>query len=271
MAVLITVDLARVVEWRRTRRWRAHARREGSRYRRAAGLFKIACGRSLPDGCHRTSTAARGCSRQEWTGRVPAVLGCEPERLARCSLSTPKSNEMPASDPAPSGNRRRSARVGAGRRPNLVHALARSGLCHVFVVAPDGSGLTPVGPLAARRGANEQSCPDDEHASFSPDSKRSRYPVHRDGQAGRLQRGLDRALGDRLLNRDGSGRHVIYQGAPFSGDLGFPVFSPNGKQLVFERTARDSPWDRGQSAVFMIGVDGSAPRRLTPWEEKRWR
>src|SRR6185436_7892695 len=40
---------------------------------------------------------------------------------------------------------------------------APSALCHVWVTAPDGTDLAPVGPLCPE-GANEQTCPDDEHA-----------------------------------------------------------------------------------------------------------
>ena len=70
------------------------------------------------------------------------------------------------------------------------------------------------------------------------------------------------------MNVDGSARQVIYQGAPFSGDLGYPVFSPDGKQLVFERTVSGFSKPAGEQAVFVMGADGSAPRRLTPWAEK---
>jgi len=64
-----------------------------------------------------------------------------------------------------------------------------------------------------------------------------------------------------------SARHVIYQGAPFSGDLGYPVFSPDGKQLVFERTVSGFSKPAGKQAVFVMGADGSNPRRITPWAE----
>ena len=47
---------------------------------------------------------------------------------------------------------------------------AAAGLCHVWIVAADGSGVAPVGPLCPT-GADERTCPDDEHASFSSDSK----------------------------------------------------------------------------------------------------
>ena len=139
--------------------------------------------------------------------------------------------------------------------------------CHVFVVAPDGTGLAPVGPLCPA-GANEQTCPDDANASFSPDSQQITFTQ----STGKVRQdayteGWIEHSALAVVNRDGSGRHVIYQGAPFSGDLVFPVFSPNGKQLVFERISSGFTLRSGQRAVFTIGVDGSHVRRITPWEE----
>jgi TolB protein len=138
--------------------------------------------------------------------------------------------------------------------------------CHVFVVAPDGTGLAPVGqPCPAV--TNPQTCPDDANASFSPDSQR----IALTQSTGRDKKGAE---GDQIqhsaiaiANRDGSDRHVIYQGAPYSGDLVFPVFSPNGKQLVFESVASIFSQRAGERAIFTIGVSGSHPRRITPWAE----
>jgi TolB protein len=141
-------------------------------------------------------------------------------------------------------------------------------LCHLFVVAPDGTGLAPLGPLCPA-GANEQACPDDAHASFSPDSQQLAFTQ----ATGRVKKdayteGWIEHSAIALMNRDGSGRHVIYQGAPFSGDLNYPVFSPDGKQLVFERVSSSFTLRSGQRAVFTIRLDGSHVRRLTPWEER---
>ncbi len=144
---------------------------------------------------------------------------------------------------------------------------APGALCHVWVTAPDGTGLAPVGPLCPE-GANEQTCPDDEHASFSPDSKTLAL-VQATGTVKPDPSGetwIEHSA-IALLNVDGSARHVIYQGAPFSGDLGYPVFSPDGKQLVFERTVSGFSKPAGKQAVFVMGADGSNPRRITPWAE----
>lgn len=143
---------------------------------------------------------------------------------------------------------------------------ADGALCHTFVVAPDGSGLAPIGALCAE-GANEQTCADDANVSFSPDSKQ----VALTQSTGRVKQDSHgeswiehSALA--VVNNDGKGRHVVYQRAAFSGDLVSPAFSPNGKNLVFE-FVRSGFTSASKRAVYVVGIDGSSPRRLTPWAE----
>ena len=139
--------------------------------------------------------------------------------------------------------------------------------CHLWVVGADGSALAPVGRLCPA-GANEQSCPDDSNGSFSPDSKRIAFQQ----ATGRVSTD---ANGERwiehsaltLINPDGSGRHVIYQSPAFSSDLNAPSFSPNGKQLVFDRQVSGFSKPAGKHAVYVIDVNGSHLRRLTPWDD----
>ena len=139
--------------------------------------------------------------------------------------------------------------------------------CHVYVVAPDGTGLAPVGPPCPA-GADVQTCPDDANASFSPDSKQIAFTQSkgRERKDASTEGWIEHSA-IAVVNRDGSGRRVIYQAAPFSGDLVFPVFSPDGKQLVFERISSGFTRRAGQRAVFTIGIDGSHVRRITPWAE----
>ena len=111
-------------------------------------------------------------------------------------------------------------------------------------------------------------CSDDANASFSPDSKRIAFTqatgaVKNDSTG----EGWIEHSALTIVNRDGSDRHVVYQGAPFSGDSNFPVFSPDGTKLVFEHQVSGFGKPARKRAVFVIGVDGSGLRRLTPWIE----
>ena len=150
---------------------------------------------------------------------------------------------------------------------SFTRCASNRGLCHTWTVAPDGSALAPVGPLCAA-GANEQSCPDDGHPDFAPNSKQLVF-VQSTGQVKQVP-----ITGDQIehsaiamMNVDGTGRHVIYTTNGFAADLDYPVFSPDGKQVVFERhnSGLSKPVDK--HAVFVIGVDGSNLHRITPWAE----
>jgi TolB protein len=142
-----------------------------------------------------------------------------------------------------------------------------NGRCHVWVVAPDGTGLAPVGPLC-EGGSDVTTCADEANSSFSPDSRQIAFTQ----ATGQVK--PDPKVGDiiehsalTIMNVDGSGRKVVYQGAPFSADLNYPVFSPDGKRLVFERQTSGFSKPAGKRAVYVVGVDGSGLRRLTPWAE----
>ena len=139
-------------------------------------------------------------------------------------------------------------------------------LCHVFVVAPDGSGFAPVGPVCPA-GATEVTCPDDSHASFAPDSKQVAFvqstgPIKPDPNGEQWIEHSALAV----ANVDGSGRRVVYPGVDFDG-VDYPVFSPDSTKLVFERINSGFTQPAHRRAIFVVGIDGSSLRQLTPWAE----
>jgi hypothetical protein len=48
-----------------------------------------------------------------------------------------------------------------------------------------------------------------------------------------------------------------------------PQYAPDGSGVVFQRTAPDGSSRQGASALFVVDVDGSDPRRITPWGTAR--
>jgi TolB protein len=143
----------------------------------------------------------------------------------------------------------------------------QNALCHIWTVAPDGTVLAPAGALCAA-GSHEDMCPDDANASFSPDSKRISF-TQASGNVKNdpVVENVIQHSAIAVMNADGSDRHVIYQAAPYSADLNYPMFSPDGRRLLFERNNSGYSKPAGQRAVFVINADGTGLKRLTPWQE----
>jgi TolB protein len=139
--------------------------------------------------------------------------------------------------------------------------------CRLFEMAADGSGLAPIAPPCPQ-GADEQTCSDDANPSFSPDSRwvlftQSTGRVRADSSGEEWIEHSALAI----MRTDGSRRRVLYRRAPFSGDLNTPALSPDGRQIVFEQVNSGFSKLAGTQAVFVMGIDGSKPHRLTPWAE----
>jgi TolB protein len=139
--------------------------------------------------------------------------------------------------------------------------------CHIWTVAPDGSGLAPAGALCAA-GTHEDTCPNDDNASFSPDSKRISFTQSSGNvKTDPVVDNIIQHSAIAVMNVDGSDRNVIYQAAPYSADINSPMFSPDGKRLLFERANSGFGKPAGQRAVFVVNADGTGLKRLTPWAE----
>jgi TolB protein len=142
----------------------------------------------------------------------------------------------------------------------IVFTRCGSARCELWTVKHDGTGFRRVGPDCLRK----TSCIDRSSPSWSPDSKRIAF-----GQASDIQNERPKDPEIYVMNANGSGVRRVTDmsagGEPYSMDLFWPIWSPDGKQLVFEVNhfaAADPP---NRRAFFIIRVDGTGLRQLTPW------
>jgi Tol biopolymer transport system component len=155
-----------------------------------------------------------------------------------------------------------------GRFIVFTHGCSDSVPCRLFRIAPDGTGMSPIGPPCTVHGVDTQACSDDSNPSVSPDARwvvftQSQGHVRTDssGQGWIAHSALA------IVRTDGSGRRVLYQRAPFSGDLVNPALSPDAKELVFEEIKSGFGKRAGARAIFVMGMGRSRPHRLTAWAE----
>ena len=140
----------------------------------------------------------------------------------------------------------------------------------LFTVSSDGTGLTPLSPDVAAHGGVVEGF--DDTGVFSPDGTRIAFS-HGHGQLAEggtngIPVGSDQLEFSSIavMDADGGNRHEVTNEAAYSGDSGGVAWSPDGTKLVYARFnsgATDPPKGR---ALFVIDIDGSNKRQLTPWD-----
>jgi TolB protein len=68
-----------------------------------------------------------------------------------------------------------------------------------------------------------------------------------------------------LMNADGTDVQMIFGLDGWRGSLNRPQVSPDGRRLVVERRNSWLSRPKGGSALFVINLDGSGMRQVTPW------
>jgi Tol biopolymer transport system component len=137
-----------------------------------------------------------------------------------------------------------------------------------WTIKPDGTHLQLVspgcldGPTPARCLPNEQK----SQPVYSPDGKQIAY-----GWAGGNVRddiGQIEFSELYVMNADGSHPHPLTsftKREPYSSDAGNPAWSPDGREIVFERALSFANEPAGGHALFIISARGGRARQLTPW------
>ncbi|HTG48770.1 MAG TPA: hypothetical protein VK646_14055 [Actinomycetota bacterium] len=117
------------------------------------------------------------------------------------------------------------------------------------VVGPDGSGLRALD--ATRDPALNLGCGD-----VSPDGRLLVLEGFNDRRPG--------VAGIYTVRASDGGALRRVTRAPRGGSDGNPVFSPDGSHVAFFRT-RPGVTPQGAGALFVVAIDGSGLRRITPW------
>lgn len=115
----------------------------------------------------------------------------------------------------------------------------------IATMDPDGSNRSVVVPAPLE----PASFPFGQSLSWSPDGSRFAYPL----------RAGSRLHYDLFSVDAGGGARVRLTHTPRRDEL-FPVFSPEGSEVVFSRSRE---FRRRQSDLFIVAADGSSERRLT--------
>lgn len=116
---------------------------------------------------------------------------------------------------------------------------------NLFTIQPDGTRLAEL-PLAVPgfNGAPAYS-PNGRKIAFDQDAGDTNPTVH----------------GIFVANADGSNPHRVTTGIPTADAYETNAdWSPDGSKLSFTRVKNSK-----QAAIFIVGIDGSRLRRLTPW------
>ena len=140
-------------------------------------------------------------------------------------------------------------------------------VCAIYTVRPDGRQLTRLSPPCTATAPDiETRCADESGVAFMPDGRHVVF-TRATGRVREFPNGEGWIEHSDLVIRDLSGRRaeVVLRGRPFSGDNSQAVASPDGKRLAFQR--QNSPLGKpaGGTAVFVVNVDGTGLRRITPW------
>jgi len=133
--------------------------------------------------------------------------------------------------------------------------------CEVWTVRRDGTGARRIGPNCLRRAGD--ACFDRGPPAWSPDGTRLAF-----GQGSALRNNRVKDPEIHVMNADGTGvRRVTSMsvGRPYAIDIYWLMWSPNGRQLVFEVRHFGTADPPNRRALFVVDVDGSEPHQLTPW------
>ncbi|MFH9355702.1 TolB family protein [Kitasatospora sp. NPDC017646] len=145
----------------------------------------------------------------------------------------------------------------------------QSGTARLWTVSTTGDNAHQISQLCDAASATADCANEDERApAFSPDGKQLAFS--------RSWGALDQAHNNQvqysdlyLMSPDGTNVQrltFLTNDKPYSGAVGNPSWSPDGKQLTFEYRTSATGQPADSRAIYVVGVDGTGLRQLTPWE-----
>jgi TolB protein len=139
-------------------------------------------------------------------------------------------------------------------------------VCALYTVRRDGTHLRRLSAVCtATPPDTETTCGDESDVAFLPDGHRVMF-TRSTGTVREFPDGSGWIQHSDIVIRDLSGRHehVVVRSRPFSGDNVQMVASPDGKHIAFTRDNSPIGEPANGIAVFIVRVDGTHLRRLTP-------
>ena len=147
----------------------------------------------------------------------------------------------------------------------LFQRCPSDSVCRAASVRPDGSDLHYLTP-GCPAGHGPPDCTEAWDPAYSPDGHKIALGI----ASGRVKvvPGGDQIEKFTLvvMKADGSGQQPVFQLDDYKGDLKAPQFSPDGRRLVFDQKNSRFGVPNNGRAVFVINVDGTGLRRITPWQ-----
>ncbi|GIF52817.1 WD40 repeat protein [Asanoa ferruginea] len=140
-------------------------------------------------------------------------------------------------------------------------------VCAIYTVRPDGTRLHRLSPPCHATPPDlETMCADESEVAFMPDGRRVVF-TRASGTIREFPNGEGWIEHSDLVIRDLTGRNtrVVLRSRPFATESTEAVVSPDGRQIAFQRMNSPLTEPPGGIAVFVIGSDGTHPRRVTPW------
>jgi Tol biopolymer transport system component len=127
--------------------------------------------------------------------------------------------------------------------------------CQVWTIGVDGDASKLLGPAGDDRA----------QPAWSPDGKTIAYSRFWGG----VRHDQIEFAEIYVMTASGTGPRQLTHvttGAPYSADVEYPAWSPDGKQIVFAVHNSKSGDPAGGRALFVMAADGSGVTQLTPWD-----